>query len=277
MNHLPSRVLGVLGVLVMALHGTVAPSTARAAAPPPNDLITSPTRITGIPFTSSQDTRQATRSPDDGRCVSQASVWYRYRPATTGWARVVTVGSDHDTVLAVFRGTRNNRTLVRCDDDGVGLQSATSLRFVAGQTYWVALSSCCGASATGGRAELRLYRGRAADVSATIDAVESGGVSGRLALSGTITCTTPSLGAVEVTVSQRNGDQVARGYQILELDFCGPDPVPWRVVVDSDTGWAFLDGRAVVEATAFSFDGFADAERDLGGTVTVTEDPDARR
>lgn len=277
MNHLTLRVLGAVGVLVAALLATTTPSVARAAVAPPNDLISAATSITGVPFLSSQDTRRATRSTDDGRCVSQASVWYRFRPTTTTRARLTTVGSDFDTVLAVFRGTRSNRTLVRCDDDGVGLQSATQLRFVAGQTYWVAVSACCTASATGGNAELRLYRGRAADVTATLDSVESGGVSGRLALTGTIECPTPSIAAVEVTVSQRNGDQVARGYQIEELAYCGPEGGSWRAVVDSDTGWAFRDGRAVVDATAYSFDGFADAERDFGATVTVTEDPNARR
>ena len=46
------------------------------------------------------------------------STWYRYTPATTRGVRVVTAGSDYDTVVSVYTGSSlGSLSLVDCNDD----------------------------------------------------------------------------------------------------------------------------------------------------------------
>jgi hypothetical protein len=271
----PSRRARAAALLVGALAAATAVVPA-SAAPPANDSIASPRVVPSIPFRAVQDTRQATSSPSDGGCVGGSSVWYRFRPATTGWARVVTIGSDYDTWVSVFRGPRNNRTEVACNDDAAGLQSAVGLRFEAGRTYWVAVSACCDSTARGGTAVVRLYRPRPAGVDVAVTGVESGAVSGRLFVEGTLTCSTPSLGPVEVYVSQRVGTVVARGGGYAVVDECTLTPSTWRARVDSETAHAFQPGRVAVDLTAYSVDGFTTVTEQMSMVEDVADNPNAR-
>lgn len=91
--------------------------------PPSNDDIGSPIVITTKPYTNTQDTFGATQASDDPAMPmcnlnpAEATVWYRYTPVQSGVLSADTIGSDYDTVLAVWRGTRGNLTLVACNDD----------------------------------------------------------------------------------------------------------------------------------------------------------------
>lgn len=91
--------------------------------PPSNDDIGSPIVITTKPYTNTQDTFGATQASDDPAMPmcnlnpAEATVWYRYTPAQSGVLSADTIGSDYDTVLAVWRGTRGNLTLIACNDD----------------------------------------------------------------------------------------------------------------------------------------------------------------
>jgi hypothetical protein len=271
------RVTALVTLAVLAAAGLVAGgSSVPAYAAPANDSIDNARAITAIPTRIVQDTSQASSSADDGECVFGDSVWYRFRPTRTTTTRVVTVGSDFDTTLAVFRGTRTNRTLVACSDDAVGLASAAQVRFVAGTTYWIAVSACCDTSGNGGRSVLTLYRPRPATTSATLGTAETGGVSGRLFLTGTVQCGTPSIADVFVVVSQRVGTSVARGSGLVELPLCGATARSWTIQIDSDTGVAFQEGVASVTVHVDSGDGFDFASSEQTENVTVTTDPNAR-
>jgi hypothetical protein len=243
-------------------------------APPGNDSITSPRIITGIPTRIVQATRAATPSADDGECVAGDSVWYRFRPTTTRTGRVVTIGSNFDTVLAVFRGPRTGRTLVACSDDAAGVASAAQVRFVAGTTYWIAISACCDASGVGGRSVLTLYRPRPAATTASLGSVETGAVSGRAFASGTLRCATPSVAFVSVTVSQRVGTSVARGSGFADVPSCGSTERAWSVQVDSDTAVAFQEAVASVTVRVDSFDGFNSAVTEQTANITIGSNPD---
>jgi len=91
--------------------------------PPPNDDFDAPTTIADTPYIFTQDTRGATQAADDpsltqcNRLPGQASVWFRYTPPHSGELRVDTSGSDFDTLLAVWTGTRGSLAPVECDDD----------------------------------------------------------------------------------------------------------------------------------------------------------------
>ncbi len=114
---------------------------------PSNDDFNTPVVISQVPYSTSLDTFGATQAVDDPtipKCNlnrAQATVWYRYTPSQSGTLSADTVGSDYDTVLAVWSGSRGNLTLVECNDDrsftphDQDSELVASLR--AGTTYYI--------------------------------------------------------------------------------------------------------------------------------------------
>jgi hypothetical protein len=268
------RTLTIVATMLAFVASTV---PAAHAAPPPNDSIASATRVVRVPARLVTTVDEATSAADDGECVSGASVWHRFRPGRTMTARVVTVGSDYDTVLAVFRGPRNNRTLVACNDDGPSrttLLSAAEVGFVRGATYWIAVSVCCTPEDTAiGRSVLHIYEPRAAAVRSTLRSVRTGAVSGRLFVDGRTVCSTPTTVAFTVQVSQRVDPGVARGGGFEFFPECRAAGGLWSFTLDSETGWAFRTGRAVVTVTSDWTDGFTADTETLTTRVRVGTDP----
>ena len=266
----------LLAAALPLLLSVVAVAPANAAAPS-NNTVAGATLIPAVPGVYHEDTTGATGSASDGKCVRGASVWFKMRPSATTRLRVVTAGSDYDTMIAVFTGTRRHRTLVGCNDDGIGLSAAVQQRFVAGHRYWIAVSACCSRQATGGHAVLTVYRPAPAGVTATVDTVESGGISGRLIVSGTVTCPTPSAVDIPMVASQRIDGNVARGYGELYLEDCTSTPQDWSVRIDSDTGWAFEPGQLALSYQETAFDGFSYVENPQQDVVkTVVDNPNQR-
>jgi hypothetical protein len=194
--------------------------------------------------------------------------------------RLSTIGSDYDTILAVFSGPKSKRTLLACTDDSfnTNLASARQVRFVAGTTYWVAVSACCSRRATGGQLTLNTWLPTKAGIAAPVVSVETGGVSGQLLVTGTVTCDTPSEYEIDLSASERvaDGANVARGGNVV-VGVCGPTTTPWSLLIDSDTGWAFQPGTARLTRTTQVYDGFDGAQ--IGpesSNVVVTTNPDAR-
>ena len=244
------------------------------AVPPPNDTAPRAEEIATVPATIEADTREATRDRVSRPCVFGHSVWYRYTPDETGALKLVTIGSNFDTVLAVYRGATAPRTMLACNDDAADLTSAVRPELVAGRQYWVAVSSCCGnGNGRGGDLTLRAYRGGVPGVQMTFGSAETSTVSGRLRVRGTMTCNTPSVVFGSVTVSQRVGDRVARGERSLRVRECLPEPTEWTVRIDSQTGAAFQPDSMAVEGFAAAFDGFGRVSDRVEGTLVATEGP----
>ncbi|WP_216831016.1 hypothetical protein [Alkalihalobacterium elongatum] len=109
--------------------------------PPPNDLCTSATAITTLPFSNTINTCNATldyNSPcfEDNR-GDYFSVWYSYTPAVDMQINANTAGSDYDTVLSVFTGTCDNLQFIVCNDDASpDLTSRVIFTATAGVTYY---------------------------------------------------------------------------------------------------------------------------------------------
>ena len=131
-----------------------------------NDDFNSPVTIT-VPYSLTNDVRGATQASDDpaltncNRLPGQASVWYKYTPTISGQLALDTIGSDYDTMLAVWSGTRGNLTPIGCNDD-IGdvngdwdTNSTLSVQLIGGTTYYIEVSNYAGmidvngASATG--------------------------------------------------------------------------------------------------------------------------------
>jgi Leucine-rich repeat (LRR) protein len=114
------------------------------ACPPVNDDFDHAITIVPASYTNRQDTSTATTAVSDPTfpCGSldqgTNSVWYTYTPANAGLLTVDTFGSDYDTQLAIWTGTRASLVYAGCNDDSSGVvQSKLVLTIVAGQTYYI--------------------------------------------------------------------------------------------------------------------------------------------
>ena len=99
-----------------------------------------------VPYNKTQDVRQATTAVSDPApsCdpAGGHSVWYRYTPTIAGSLLVNTFGSDYDTVLSIWTGTRNNLAEVGCNDDSnSGTQSSLNVAVQAGTPYFIEITS----------------------------------------------------------------------------------------------------------------------------------------
>jgi Ca2+-binding RTX toxin-like protein len=114
------------------------PGTA-LAAPPPNDAFAARTTVAAIPYADTQSTVEATAEP--GEPVSPCgpagrSVWYQFTPAADVVLRADTLGSDFDTILAVWKGgDLASLSPAACADDVINSQSIVVFAARAGTTY----------------------------------------------------------------------------------------------------------------------------------------------
>ena len=111
-----------------------------------NDDFDNAVAIGTVPFTGTQGAAAATTAGDDPvfACVTgqeYQTVWYRYTAAATGPLVVDTFGSDYDTVLAVWTGSRGSLVSVACNNDSGGLQSRVQLTVSPGVTYHIEIAS----------------------------------------------------------------------------------------------------------------------------------------
>jgi hypothetical protein len=114
----------------------------RILAQPSNDDCSTPTVISSLPYTGSEDTSSATVGPDPVLCyaITQdlASVWYSFTPATSGTIQIDTTGSDYRTDVSVWTGSCDSLTQVHCDDYG---PTSRSLDVAAGTTYLIEVTA----------------------------------------------------------------------------------------------------------------------------------------
>src|SRR5688572_13197854 len=113
-----------------------------SAAVPSNDDPGSPTVVTALPFTETLGTTEATTQAEEPTsCNYGHSVWYSFTAPEQMRAAINTAGSDYPTVVAVFRGSPANNSLVACQG---GTPARLSLGLVAGETYHFMISGSGG-------------------------------------------------------------------------------------------------------------------------------------
>ena len=119
-------------------------------APPSNDDFGQALPASARPFTDTQLVGMATVASDDpsSQCSPFSrgySVWYATTPAIDGTLTIDTLGSDYDTVLSVWTGTRASLSEVACNDntplDAASRQSSLQLAATAGTTYFIRVVS----------------------------------------------------------------------------------------------------------------------------------------
>lgn len=120
-----------------------------------NDDISASLRITTLPFRLTVTSFEATEAVDDpastkcGLNPGLATVWYEYRPSTNALVHMDTIGSNYDTYMAVWTGTRGNLTEVACNDDAstTVFASAINVTLKAGILYYIEVAQFNGSSA----------------------------------------------------------------------------------------------------------------------------------
>jgi hypothetical protein len=259
-----SRLVLVIGALAVIL---VTPGAALADAPT-NDLITSATPTTAVPFAVEQDTTEA--NGDGPRiCSNNASVFYSFRPEADVRVQVDTLGSDYDTVLTVLRGPLSDPRLVKCNDDRLGLASAVRFNAQAGVRYILMVASCCGLGRDGG-GSLSLSVAPVPTDAFTVSVVPTAGtidsISGDLQLEGTVDCTHRSAGYLSGSVRQRRDDlYVAQAWFEIAFECTGTGTWTGDVSLEGNVG--FAPGDARVRFGYYARDGYS--WTDTSGQVEV--------
>jgi peptidyl-Asp metalloendopeptidase len=119
---------------------------------PANDNFANAQVISGNSGTVTGSNVGATKEPGEPNHAGNAggaSVWYRWTPSTSGSATIDTIGSNFDTLLAVYIGSAvNSLTLIASNDDigGGNLQSRVTFSATAGTTYSIAVDGYGGAT-----------------------------------------------------------------------------------------------------------------------------------
>lgn len=152
------------------------PSPAEAA-PPPNDGFAGRKVVASLPYEDVQNTAEATVEPGEpsacfGESESGNTVWYQFTPSADSVIVADTLGSDFDTVVAVYTGTSLvDLHQVACEDDTQSsLQARVAFSAAGGTTYFVQVGGYFGDSGT------LLFRMRE---------VDAGVIAGRVTEEGT--------------------------------------------------------------------------------------------
>jgi hypothetical protein len=227
-----------------------------AAQAPPIDDFDDAHIITDLPFSDTLDTSEAATAADDPDCFGAgATVWYRFTPNEDMRLEANTFGSDYDTVLGVYTGTRGDLIEVACNDDAAGtLQSRVRFDAIAGETYFVMVGAFFGGP--GGLLEFTLIEAPPAppplDLTLTVDPVGSVVArDGIMTISGTVTCSQPAFVEIYGEVEQRAGRLLIHGWF---FDFIECDGVtPWSATFQGHNG-IFKPGRATAWVEAFAYD-----------------------
>jgi PKD repeat protein len=142
----------LLGMLAAGLSvAAIGFPAAAQAATAPNDSFAGATVIASLPFSTTEDTSQATSDPSDPPgCSSNGSVWFSFTPQSDMHLQADTFGSNYDTELSAWTGTQDALNSVACNDDFSGSQSKITFAATAGTTYYFLVAQCCGSGGTGG-------------------------------------------------------------------------------------------------------------------------------
>jgi len=132
-----------MGLTLMAAAALlVATAPAAFAQAPSNDDFDSATVIATLAFSDSVDTTEATTASDDPDCAGNGhTVWYVFTASAGMTIAANTFGSDYDTTLSVYAGTRGALDQIACNDDSGSLQSRVSFSAASGTSYFLMVGS----------------------------------------------------------------------------------------------------------------------------------------
>lgn len=134
-----------------ASSGTAVLNLTGPAAPPPNDNFANAIPLSGTVFSTNGTNVSATKEagePNHDNITGGKSVWWSWTAPVTTSIIIDTIGSNYDTIMAVYTGgALNALTAIAGDDDSAGnLKSKVTFNAVAGTTYMIALDGFGGSS-----------------------------------------------------------------------------------------------------------------------------------
>ncbi|HEX6263594.1 MAG TPA: hypothetical protein VF097_12180 [Actinomycetota bacterium] len=222
------RRIAVSIMLTLALLMIGAPGG--ASVPPANDDFASAIDVAALPFEDTVDTTEATLEQDEPQppCTffTGNTVWYEFTPGADTIVSLDTLGSDFDSVLAVWTGAElSSLDLVACNDDALSLSAQVSFRARSATTYHIQVGGFDSAAGS------LLFRMRT---------VEAGVIEGTVTREGTgaplpgicVEALDRDLFSAQTVVTGADGtfEVVVRGgsYLVAFIDFCDPsdDHVP---------------------------------------------------
>ena len=113
-HHLWKVIVAVALAATLVVPGVSATSTVfqpQPPGPPANDDFDNAIVVNELPYSATEDTTGATAAFDDPTtCANNGSVWFAFTPAASMQIVANTFGSNYDTVLSVYTGSRGALT-----------------------------------------------------------------------------------------------------------------------------------------------------------------------
>lgn len=247
--------------------------------PPPNDDFNSPTVIPSMPFTVSENVTNATTAPDDPFCVGRTqTVWFAFTPTQNMRIEANTFGSNYDTTLSVYTGTRGSLTQLACNDDSFSLQSRVRFDAVAGTTYYFMVSSFSFFPVSPANLVFNLLPAPP-PLSITPSITQFGTVdptTGAATISGSVACTQPAFVTIFGQLKQSHGGTPLSGFFSAFVPCNGT--TPWTANIQTTAALfhgrsvdLFTGGKADVtgSASAFDFEDGVFVQRNFAVTITL--------
>jgi hypothetical protein len=254
------RLLTIPLVMVVAILAW-APS---AWAAPSNDLISSATKITALPFLASESTTGA--HADGPRCgTTRESVFFKFRPSTTTNVLADTLGSNYATILSVWRGPLNGLVRVACASQTFFDENAAAVHFTAqaGKRYIFEVASFGGGHTL--HFSLQTAPTEAPTVTANFSSGTADVVSGVASLTGSFDCNHRMEVVLDGTLREVvNSIYTAHAFFELVVVCPTAGTTPWTVDVDPEGDIAFVPGNAKVyffDAALDGIDAFFSTDR----------------
>lgn len=246
------RVLRVAPLVGAALFALFAGT---AWAQPSNDAFSGATAIPSVPFSTTEDTTQATLGPEDA-AAGQAcgtvggtfsnSVWFAYTPASDQQLQLDSSGSNYQVAGAVLTGTPAAFSSVSC------FLGSTSFQASQGTTYYIDLLQF--GAGSGGTLSLSLTQQVPPNPVLTVDSSGTfDSKSGAAMLSGTASCSAGSSAFLDGSLTQSVGRiATISGFgSPLNGVVCDGTPHPWSFVVTPSSG-LFKGGHATASVDMFA-------------------------
>ena len=234
------------------------------------------TQIGSTPYANTLDVSRATAAADDPTdCFGNASsVWYAYTPTVSGLLDISTAGSDYDTALGVYTGSRGALTPVACNDDDAGVTSDVSFEATAGVTYYILAVAAWGS--TPGTLQLSalltpppppLTLIFSYDPKAVVDAQ-----AGTAVVTGTLKCSRSVRATISVSLGQQLGSSAPRTGAGKGVVSCSPKaPARFSITVSSTSEPGLSDGPATVRFVGSGCDAKGCAKETVTGDLQLVK------
>jgi hypothetical protein len=248
------------------------------APPPPNDDFDHPTLAPSIPYTVSEDASNATTAPDDPYfCFGpNQTVWFAYTPASNIRLEANTFGSNYDTTLSVYTGSRGALNQIGCNDDAGGTWTSR-VRFdaVAGTTYYFMVSSLYPTPS----ANLTFNLLEAPPPFSFAPSVSQFGslkpTTGEATITGSVMCSEAAYVTISGQLKQMHAGTPISGYFSAFVPCDGT--IPWSATIQTQAALfhgrsaaLFVSGKANVSATAYAFDPDTGESKQVNFSVDIT-------